>query len=119
MIDRFKVSFLPGFADRGTFSVCDSYSPDFGSMFDPAGPVGPFVHECQNVLSMPSITPRMVVASSLREHAGLPEPMGLALFKPLSGATKPYEFGAGQPSSSAKHDESSLIHDLAVSVVGI
>ena len=33
--DEMKVRFLPGFADRGCFSVRDSFSPDLASMVDP------------------------------------------------------------------------------------
>ena len=113
VMDSMSVSFLPGFADRGEFSVCDAHSGDFASMFYPINQVPSFVKKCKLVASTPNVSAKVVEAESLREaHA-----RECRLFVPPKVRLKPFEFGAESSAVSAKSDERSSIGVLAGEIV--
>ena len=108
-MDSLAVSFLPGFADRGEFSVCDSHSGSFKDMFYPASQVPAFIQKCKLIASTPSMSAKVVEAASLRAAEG----REVQLFVPPKVRLKPFEYGAASAGLSSQSDEQSSIASLS------
>ena len=112
-MDSLAVSFLPGFADRGELSVCDSFSDDFGDMFYPVKQVPALVQQCRVMATKPAMSAAAVETASLRAA----ESREVTLFVPPKVKHKPYDVGASVSSASSQSDERSSVAALAKDII--